>query len=322
MNEAGRKSRPGPEARLWTKVVIETGRGSCEEVALFLAELTGGGVECVSVSDRGRSPREQVVGYLGSDALNPSHKSRPAAFLEELGARDPLAAPVLVRSEPMPEEDWRHIWRTHFRVSRLTPRLVVRPPWEEYVPKGEERVLEIDPGMAFGTGLHASTRLTLSFIDDLCKEPEETGRVPIFPETVLDIGVGTGILSMACARLGARNVTAIDNDPAAVRAAEGNIRRNGLERIVKVSGVDLAAVPGSFDLITANMFHNVLVELAARIVRRLRVPGTLLCSGILEGGQEESLRQVFEGRGLHFTESRHEGEWAALRFDRTGDDPR
>jgi ribosomal protein L11 methyltransferase len=245
MNEAGRKSRPGPEARLWTKVVIETGRGSCEEVALFLAELTGGGVECVSVSDRGHSPREQVVGYLGSDALNPSHKSRLAAFLEELGARDPLAAPVLVRSEPVPEEDWRHIWRTHFRVSRLTPRLVVRPPWEEYVPKGEERVLEIDPGMAFGTGLHASTRLTLSFIDDLFKEPEETGTAPTFPETVLDIGVGTGILSMACARLGARDVTAIDNDLAAVSAAEGNIRRNGLERIVKVSGVDLAAVPGS-----------------------------------------------------------------------------
>jgi ribosomal protein L11 methyltransferase len=148
------------------------------------------------------------------------------------------------------------------------------------------------------------------------------GTVPIFPETVLDVGTGTGILAMACAQLGARDVTAIDYDPAAVSAAEANIRRNGLEKTVKASSLDLAAVPGSFDLITANMFHNILVELSTRLVRRLRVPGTLLCSGILEGGQEENLRQVFEGLGLHFTDSRHEGEWAALRFDRTGDGPR
>jgi len=318
MNEAEKKSGPGPEARSWTKVVIETHRGSCEEVALFLSELTGGGVECVSVGGGERPDREQVVGYLGGDALNPSHKTRLKVFLDELEAHDPLAAPVLVSSEPVPEEDWLQTWKTYFRVSRLTPRLVVRPPWEAYVPKSEERVLEIDPGMAFGTGLHASTRMTLGLIDDLFRKPEKMGTAPGFPETVLDVGTGTGILAMACAQLGARAVTAIDYDPEAVSAAEANIRRNGLEKTVKASNLALAAVPGSFDLITANMFHNVLVELSTLLVERLQVPGVLLCSGILEGGQEENLREVFEGLGLRFTGSRHEGEWAALRFDRAG----
>lgn len=321
MSEERRSAGPGPEARSWTRVVIEGLSSDSGEVAAFLAELTGTGVEHLPLADGRQPPREQVVGYLGDESLYPSQMKELERFLREFQGRDPERPPVMVSSEPLPEEEWQRTWKRHFKAVRVTPRLVVRPPWEDYAPKGEERVIEIDPGMAFGTGLHASTRLTLSFIDDLYKKgtdlffPEEyEGKVPPPPRTVLDVGTGTGILSVACTLLGAIRVLAIDNDPLAVSAAEYNIRNNGLDDVVQVEDKALGDVEGLFDLIVANIFHDTLVELSALLVERLNPHGTLICSGILAGGQGESLRRVFEEAGLRFVEARTEGEWEALRF--------
>ncbi len=321
MSEERHSAGPGPEARSWTRVVIEGLSSDSGEVAAFLAELTGTGVEHLPLADGRQPPREQVVGYLGDEALYPSQMKELDRFLRDFQGRDPETAPVMVSSGRLPEEEWQRIWKRHFKAVSVTPRLVIRPPWEDYAPKGEERVIEIDPGMAFGTGLHASTRLTLGFIDDLYKKgtdvffPEEyEGKVPPPPRTVLDVGTGTAILSMACALLGARRVTAIDNDPLAVSAAADNIRKNGLDDVIKVDGKALGDVEGLFDLIVANIFHDTLVELSALLVERLNPHGTLICSGILAGGQGESLRRVFEGIGVRFVEERTENEWAALRF--------
>jgi ribosomal protein L11 methyltransferase len=294
-------------------VVIESGLAQSEEIAVFLSDLTGGGVEHVPGAGTGEEAREQVIGYLGDPSLYPSQARKLEAFLAQLGKRGLGEAPQIIGSEPVPEEDWQRTWRVHFQTAHVTPRLVVKPPWEEYVPVGDEHVIEIDPGMAFGTGLHASTRLTLSFIDDLYPE---TGTDTIFPERVLDVGVGTGILSMACVLLGAKEVFAIDIDPQAVTAARENIVRNELEETIVVTGQELATVEGSFSLITANILFNTLVVLAADLAKRLDPGGALLCAGILAGEQQKKLRKVFEGYGLTCVEERTEGDWAALRLDR------
>jgi len=195
MSDPGRRPRPGPEASRWTKVVIESRPAESEEIAVFLADLTGGGVEHLPGTGAGEALREQVIGYLGDPSLYPSQARKLEAFLARLGEADPEGAPKIIDREPVLEEDWQQTWRVHFKTVHVTPRLVVKPPWEEYVPVRDEHVIEIDPGMAFGTGLHASTRLTLSFIDDLYpKTGTDTispGTIPAFPEKVLDVGTGT-----------------------------------------------------------------------------------------------------------------------------------
>lgn len=309
MSDPRKAPGPGPEARCWTKVVIQSPPAKGEEIAVFLAELTGGGVEHVA-RDEGM---EHVVGYLGDPSLFPSQKRELETYLAGLDEDGSGTAPKIVGSEPVPDEDWQRSWRSHFQTVRATPRVVIRPPWEEYHPRRGERVIEIDPGMAFGTGLHASTRLTLSFIDDLY--PGAGADLPL-PAKVLDVGTGTGILSMACVLLGAKRVLAIDNDPQAVSAARENIARNGLGERITVSGQGLETVEGSFGLIAANILFDTLSALSPDLTERLDPGGSLLCAGILAGEQQERLREIFEKRGLTCVEERVEGDWAALRFDR------
>jgi ribosomal protein L11 methyltransferase len=305
-----------PGERVWTRVVVEVHEGAVDEVSIFLTELTGTGIEVVTTEEEGLSPCGHLYAYLGGTAGTLAQKKQLDAFLEASRKRSRLATPRLLRSEPVPEEDWQQNWKSHFKIAKLTPRLVVRPPWIDAVTVKGERVIEIDPGMAFGTGLHASTRLVLKFIDELYPEAGED-RAP-GPETVLDIGTGTGILAMACALFGARRVVAIDNDAQAVEAASGNVDRNGLAGRVEVSGQALERVSGTFDLVVANILHDTLVDISAAVAGRLAPSGTLLCGGILAGGQEESLDRLYESLGLRHRGSKHEGEWAALRFTGKG----
>lgn len=280
----------------WTKVLISCGFQASEEVAAFLAELTEGGTETKDGAV-GEAPLI-VAGYLprGSeeDGLRKIEKFLGA------GAR-------LLGVEEVTDEDWNENWKRHFDVSRLTDRLTVRPSWKEYDPQAGELVITIDPAMAFGTGLHESTHLVLDFIEEMYV----TGAAG--PRRVLDVGTGTGILAMACALVGAETVRAIDNDPLAVEAARKNVERNGLAGRVTVSGEGLGAVAGTWDLIVANIVHDVLVTLAGEFARRLSAGGSLVCAGILAGHQEKSLARALEGHGLAVTASKREGEWAALQ---------
>jgi ribosomal protein L11 methyltransferase len=309
MSKPEENSSRGPEARSWTKVVIDVCREDAEEAAAFLTELTGTGVESVALEGEVSPSRERIVGYLGDDSLYPTQKKELDRFLEGLGRKSPDRAPVVMHSEPVLEQDWQRVWKTHFRTARVSRRLVVRPTWETYEAGEDERVIEIDPGMAFGTGLHATTRLTLGFIDDLYPA---AGRGP---ESVLDAGTGTGILSIACTLLGAGRVLAVDSDPLAAKAAAKNIRRNKVEDVVTVHpGADLTVVKGPFDLIAANINHNALRGLAPFFASCLADDGVLLLAGVLKGDQEESLARRYGELGFEFLEDRVLGEWAGLKF--------
>ncbi|MCW5200809.1 50S ribosomal protein L11 methyltransferase, partial [Desulfobulbus sp. F4] len=167
-----------------------------------------------------------------------------------------------------------------------------------------EQVLEIDPGMAFGTGQHASTKLALGLIQACCQ--------PFPPERMLDVGTGTGILAMAAVLFGAKEVVAIDNDPEAVAVAAENIAKNSLAANIAVSPTDLAAVNGSFNLICANILHDVLVDMAPAIAGRLAGQGSVVLAGILRGEQEENIVRVYGGQGLTLQQAVYEEEWVAL----------
>ena len=196
------------QPRTWERIEVETDAGDGEETAAFLAGLTGAGVESIPLDGEGSPGRERIVAYFPGGGDHLSEKSLLGTFLDGLRDRRPSSPPGLGGSGYLPEEDWQRTWKKHFRPVRVTAGLTVRPPWEECLPSEGEQVLTIDPGMAFGTGLHATTRLVLEFLDGLSSADRQ-----VFPGTVLDVGTGTGILAMACSLFGASKVLSIDNDP-------------------------------------------------------------------------------------------------------------
>jgi len=300
------------QPRAWLKISITVSAAVTEQVAAFVATLSEGGVE-ISMPSPDQTPEsdlETVTGYLTDDETNEAKEAELHAFLAELARQNPDAVTPVLASSRIEEEDWGRNWKEHFKPIRITPRITIRPSWEEYLPGNDEIVIEMDPGMAFGTGHHASTHLALEFID------QTYGAQSSGPQRVLDVGTGTGVLAMACALFGAAKVVAIDNDPDAVAAAEENVARNDLAQRMTTSGRDLATITGPFDLVIANITSNVLTELAPLLVKLLAHPGRLILAGILRGEQEDGILATYTALGLRHAATRHREEWASLCLER------
>jgi len=291
--------------RIWRRVIVEAPALLVEGAADIVAEISGAGVEItMALPPDIAGPTERVIGYLGGDEAVDEREALLRSELATLEARSAIPGSIVVRSEPLLEEDWGAGWKEHFHPFHVAPLLVIKPSWEPYEPRAGEAVIEMDPGMAFGTGLHASTRLALGLIEVICAGAP--------PDCALDVGTGTGILAMAAALRGAALVIAIDSDPDAVAAARENVARNSLAERVSVSSRDLGAIEGKFDLIAANITADVLLPLAPRLVERLSPGGALVLAGLLAGEQTIEVRAAYEGRGLLCAGERREGEWAAL----------
>lgn len=288
--------------RNWTKITITAGEDFSDIIAGFLSELTGSGVE-QSMPQPGAAPGPSTVtGYLENDETASEKRATLVSFVRQLTGTEPE-----IFFTEIIEEDWGKNWKQHFKPLRITRRITVKPTWEPYQAGADEIVLEIDPGLAFGTGLHASTRLALSLVEESFAAEQK-------PRTALDVGTGTGILAMAAARCGAVAVTAIDNDPDAVVCALDNIAANRLDHAVTVSGAELADCAGPFDLVIANITSDVLILLAPQLRRLLAPHGSLVLAGILVGEQAEAIRQTFGALGLTLRQEPAEGEWQAFLF--------
>lgn len=298
--------------RIWIKVIIEAVPEMSEQAAALLAELTGTGIEVTIGSDK---VNEKIIGYLESTAGAETDLNDRLAWLHsvlvELNREFPDLPPTGLTTETVQEEDWSSNWKKHFTPFHISQHLVIKPSWEDYAPVKGEVVIELDPGLAFGTGHHASTRLALKQIDNLFQTLPMRGATV---NRVLDLGCGTGILGMACGLFGARSVLALDNDPDAVVVARENVRRNNLESVVEVSGRDLVDFSGPFDLIVANITHDVLAALALQIAGFLGLGGHLVLAGILKGEQEESIKNIYGKLGLVLTSQAGQDEWTTLAF--------
>jgi ribosomal protein L11 methyltransferase len=291
----------------WVEVVVPAAAAEVDEIAALLAddvpeaaagtEIRGDEVVFWAPLDRG----EEVLAITRA----------AAARLAEAGSGIDLAGVRLQTA--VPEAEWRDAWKRYFHVTRITPRIVVVPSWETYEAVAGDVVLDLDPGMAFGTGTHASTRLCLGELDRLATSGAA-------PDRFLDVGAGSGILAIAAAKLWpASRGLAIDNDPIAVAACVENIAHNKVDDRITSAVTPVEEVPGTFPLVLANIQAHVLLALREAICARLAPGGTLVLSGLLTP-QAAGVAGDYAAGGLELVEVRPDSDdpqWSSAVLKRS-----
>ncbi len=210
-----------------------------------------------------------------------------------------------IRAKEVYESDWQK-WKRFFKPAAVSKRIVIKPSWERYQKKPHELIVEIDPGMAFGTGTHESTRMCIKMLDDIISGGE----------SALDVGTGSGILAISAVKLGAEHVYGIDIDKEAVEVAVSNVRNNGLSDIIKISDVSLDDVNEYFDIVVANILAEDLILMREQLINRLKKTGYLVLSGILKT-KAQSVIDAYIEKQVSLVETLDDGEWSAVLFKKS-----
>ena len=227
--------------------------------------------------------------------------------LSELADIYPALAQTQLESRELADHDWASDWQQHFPPFRVGSRLVIHPSWIDWQATGDEAVLTLDPGQAFGTGTHATTSLCLDALAEHFASEQP-------PKNILDVGTGSGILAMAGAALGARQVIATDIDNDACQVARNNISHNRLAQLVFVTGAALEDISGTYDLVLANILASENLRLADQLVAHLTPgAGRLVLSGILIE-QEQAVIKGFAGFPLTLLAISHRDEWTCIVY--------
>ncbi len=250
---------------------------------------------------------DRSVGAVSVYVAEERNPAECVAFLRE--RLDAMGVIYELTLSGMKEEDWANTWKQYYKPVRIGRRLIVVPTWEEYEPKPDDLVLKMDPGMAFGSGTHETTRL--------CATLTETYMKP--GARVLDVGTGSGILAIAASKLGAREVMAYDIDPVAVRVAKENCDGNGCDNVTcgvsdLLAGVDTAG--GLYDFVCANIVADIIVRMSGDILRYLKPGGLLAVSGIIDT-QSDRVKAALEQGGLTHVLTQSENDWHAMLFVKT-----
>ena len=226
--------------------------------------------------------------------------------LSKLTGLYPELAATCLDYRELADHDWASDWQQHFPPFRVGNRLVIHPSWVDWPTTGNEAVLTLDPGQAFGTGTHATTGLCLEALSDHFESTSP-------PRRILDVGTGSGILAMAGAALGAEKVIACDIDSEACQVARANVQQNQLTQQISITDDPLDKIPGQYDLVLANILAGENIRLASQLVERLTAKGRLVLSGILIE-QEQKVITGFAGFPLELLSTSHRDEWTCIVY--------
>jgi ribosomal protein L11 methyltransferase len=303
-------------AGTWLELAVDADVEAVEAVSEILGRVASGGTSV--------EPAFELVDDGLAARLDPS---RPATVRAYVPGPDGAAARRAVetvegalghlvafglrpigelRTRSVHEADWATAWRRHFPVLRIGRRLIIRPTWRRHRGTPDEVVVALDPGMAFGTGLHPTTRLSLAALEAAVDRGAlgSEGRV-------LDVGCGSGILAIAAARLGGQVVVGLDIDPLAIEATRANARLNRVAGHIRARLGSLPSGSRPFDLVLSNLVAALLVDLAPALRTEVRPGGTLVASGVFLD-REPDVRMAFEVADLSIEDRLAEGDWVAL----------
>jgi len=302
----------------WLELTVQSHPEAIEAVSELLSRYAPGGVaieEPIELIDEGQEYRVlsgqsvQVHAYLPVDGQEEEARQGVAEGLWHLSSLGSHFVGDL-QTRIVNEEDWANAWKDYYHVTRIGQRLVIRPSWRTYTLTGDEVVLELDPGMAFGTGLHPTTRMCLEQLEQRTRSGMR----------VLDVGTGSGVLALAAIKLGAATALCIDNSSVAVESAVANAVANGLsDRItVKLGELDdaeAAHLEGQYDLVLANIIARVIGSIAPQLARVLAPGGLLIASGIIEERRHEA-EQPLLAAGLRLVDQTVIDDWITLVMGR------
>lgn len=242
-----------------------------------------------------------IKGYLAKDEFLVGKLEELRQELKEIERRMQLS-PIVLSLDEVKEEDWANSWKVYFKPDKVGEKTVIKPTWEAYDAQDGELVIEIDPGMAFGTGNHATTALCINLLEKYVTPGMQ----------VLDVGTGSGILAIQAALLGAERVQAMDFDTVAVKAATENVALNHLEDRVSVAHSDLLAqAKGQGDLIIANIVADIIIRLIPDTAAYLKGPKLFISSGIIDTRKDDVLAALAAG-GFQVLEIREKAGWVAI----------
>lgn len=310
----------------WCEISIQTSHEAVELIAEIFRDLGASGVviedpELVNdyitsgkwdYTDIPIAKETEVVVEKAYLPVNGELEGRIQTLQQEIKAlesRGVNTAPAVLTTVELQDEDWSDTWKQYFHTEKPGERVVIKPTWEEYEPKDDEVVIELDPGAAFGTGTHATTSMCIRQLEKLVKPGM----------TVFDVGTGSGILSIISAKLGAKNIQAVDYDDSVLKIVEENLEQNNVQDIISVAQSDLMQnVHGKAELVIANIIADIIIRLFDQLDEHLEQGGTLLTSGIIEDRIEDVLAAA-KAHGYGVVERLENKGWACITFKRKVD---
>ncbi len=286
----------------WLQLSLKAPSAALDSISNFLIERGSPGVVL---------KRNEVRAFFEQSGRNSALKRDIYRFLKEIRGIYPDISDESLRWSILRDRNWNSSWRRFFSPQKIGRNLWVTPPWLAPTLAVDRKLITIEPGMAFGTGTHATTRGCLEFLEEIARLLSQRSF------TALDVGTGSGILAIALAKMGARKVLALDNDHNAVKAARGNVRRNRVGDVVKLSLSNLGRIKGSFTIVVANLTAETILHLAGALQEKVSPKGYLILSGILKPKAEEVAREFCPDR---FTLLRQKSvkNWSTLLLRKRG----
>jgi len=288
----------------WVEVAVSVETETAEAVAEVLSRYAHNGV-VIEAGPEGHASGPVVVrAYVPQNDRAPATEQAIREALWHLGQIRPIPEPVF---KPIAETDWTLAWREKLNVLHIGQHIVVRPSWRAYEPRDGDVLIELDPGQAFGTGIHPTTQLCLGALEEL-----------VLPGSrVLDLGTGSGILSIAAAKLGAGSIQALDSDPVAVAAARANVAVNKVSAAVRVLEGSLQEATGSYDVVVVNILLRTILQMLANGLSTYANPGGhVVLAGILVD-QEAQVISAATVDGLTLVRRWVSGDWIALALEKS-----
>lgn len=285
----------------WLQLSLRTHPSALDAVSNFLIERGSPGVVI---------KKNEVQAYFVNSAESSSVRRDVQRFLRGIRSIYPDVSERHLHWKILKERNWNRAWRRFFTPQRIGKMFWVTPPWIKPPSFRRRQVILIEPGMAFGTGTHATTRACLELIEKVA--PELSGK----QFTALDLGTGSGILAIALAKLGVKKIIALDNDPVALKVARENVCSNGVQEQIVLSRSNLVQVRKPFLLVVANLTAEAILEIADELTKRVPSKGYLILSGILKP-KEGDVSRRFYLEGFRIVERKGEKEWMTLLLKRT-----